>query len=511
MSAKTILTAAEYHRLTAYQRDVLKGRMLDWRNQPDLYKTYSYGKTLPLSDFEPVKPRNLWELVSAENIPLQKHQGINQNLLSSIFALSYGITAEQKAASQTFYYRSAASAGALYPVEIYLGVNESEDLSAGLYHYNIKNFKLTALREGVFKQQMDAFGGKKVTKDFAVTFFITAILFRSSWKYGARAYRYVLLDAGHVIENLLLTLRTTGLPYECFYDFRDSHMERFIGLDRRYEVCLAGIHAGSSSKKTTDRSKADAAGIPKLHETVIAASQVSGKTVFYEEIERIHQAGRQWSPAHPPSPIPADQTGNASRVSYPIDDSGIKPSSLHFVEALFKRRSRRNFIQQELPKTDLMHLLQSLCQPSSQHADFMEPAHSGMIIGFLSGAIEDIDPGFYLLDTGKMTFSLIRKGRFIEPMTRACLDQEWLKNAALHFAFLADLDAIDAAYGSRGYRYTLLKAGRLGQRLYLGASTLGLGCCGIGAYYDNEAIKIMKMAHSYALVYLVAVGPVKRR
>jgi len=95
-------------------------------------------------------------------------------------------------------------------------------------------------------------------------------------------------------------------------------------------------------------------------------------------------------------------------------------------------------------------------------------------------------------------------------MTPACLDQNWLANAAVHFVFMANLQRLDRLYGGRGYRYAMLNAGRLGQLIYLGATALGLGCCGIGALYDHEAQKILGLNVDSALLYLVAAGPVKR-
>ena len=56
----------------------------------------------------------------------------------------------------------------------------------------------------------------------------------------------------------------------------------------------------------------------------------------------------------------------------------------------------------------------------------------------------------------------------------------------------------------------MLTAGRLGQRIYLGATSLGLGCCGIGAFYDGEAATLLGLNQASAMLYLLAVGPVKR-
>jgi len=102
------------------------------------------------------------------------------------------------------------------------------------------------------------------------------------------------------------------------------------------------------------------------------------------------------------------------------------------------------------------------------------------------------------------------QGAYVEPMARICLDQGWLANAGVHLLLLADLEVLDRTWGPRGYRYAMMTAGRLGQRLYLAASAMGLGCCGIGAFYDREARELLGLNETSRLLYLVAVGEVKR-
>jgi nitroreductase len=55
----------------------------------------------------------------------------------------------------------------------------------------------------------------------------------------------------------------------------------------------------------------------------------------------------------------------------------------------------------------------------------------------------------------------------------------------------------------------MIEAGRFGQRLYLGATALGFGCCGVGTFYDSEAAEFLGLNPESRLLYLVAVGPIK--
>ncbi len=121
-----------------------------------------------------------------------------------------------------------------------------------------------------------------------------------------------------------------------------------------------------------------------------------------------------------------------------------------------------------------------------------------------------MDPGFYLLDRRKDSWALVSSGGLMAKSTSVCLDQEWLVNAGVHFLFLANLEVLEKIWGPRGYRYAMLTAGRLGERLYVAAEAMGLGCCGIGALYDSEAVEMLGLNQNSRLLYLVATGNVKR-
>ena len=86
----------------------------------------------------------------------------------------------------------------------------------------------------------------------------------------------------------------------------------------------------------------------------------------------------------------------------------------------------------------------------------------------LIGDVETINPGFYLFQAGQHALSLIRPGLLTEEMAHICLDQEWLGRCFLHFVFLSNFEATENKWGSGGYRYAMLEAGCLGQRLVLG-------------------------------------------
>jgi SagB-type dehydrogenase family enzyme len=183
---------------------------------------------------------------------------------------------------------------------------------------------------------------------------------------------------------------------------------------------------------------------------------------------------------------------------------------MNYAEAVFKRRSRRNFVQTELSVTRLAALLSLLCGTGHEPEDVPVAQKEALSVGFLSGNVQDLNPGFYVLDLEQGQMSLSSQGFVIDKMARVCLDQAWLANCALHFVFLTNLILLEETWGPRGYRYAMLTAGRLGQRIYLGTTAMGMGCCGIGAFYDDEAAQLLGLNEQTSLLYLVAAGPLKR-
>lgn len=154
--------------------------------------------------------------------------------------------------------------------------------------------------------------------------------------------------------------------------------------------------------------------------------------------------------------------------------------------------------------------MQLLCFKGASRRVRRGEGSNAVAVGLLAGKVEGIEPGFYLVNRDDGSISLVSRGSFPDKMARACMDQSWLANCAVHFLFLTNLELVERLWGARGYRYAMMTAGGLGQRLYVGATSMQLGCCGIGAFYDDEAAPVLGMKESNRLLYLAAVGPIKK-
>jgi SagB-type dehydrogenase family enzyme len=494
-------TALQYHSATSYDRHRMSGHSMDWANQPDVFKHYP--------DIDPVllpkevqAPGLKLSAVISGAAPADTPREMNIEDLSLILLLTHTFTAKARHPEGDFYYRSAASAGALYPTEVYVATHGVEGLGDGLYHFAMQHHALVPLRGRALASRLTGMCGAPGSTLPILTFALTAIFFRSAWKYGDRSYRYHLLDTGHVLENLVLALKALGISFRLSYDFDDRALNRLAGLDEGREAALAVVQVqGSESPAHPEESE-----IHDLPPGIMAASRVSGKEADHPLIREIHLAGT----ARPDRPL---REPDMLRVLGPspenwqeVDAPRPWPETMDYPEALFRRRSRRNYIRKPVEREIAMALLDSLCGDGEGE----DPYPQSVSVGLLAGNAEGMEQGLYLLDRARRSIGTATPGHFTEWMARVCLDQMWLAHAGIHFLFLANVEALDRTWGPRGYRYAMMSAGRMGQRLYLAATALGLGCCGIGALYDWEAADLLKLNRSSRLLYLVAVGKVKR-
>jgi SagB-type dehydrogenase family enzyme len=143
--------------------------------------------------------------------------------------------------------RAAPSAGALYPIEIYVVLHRTEGLVPGLYHYAVKDHALEQLQtedlrgEIVFRGLGQEFLGKA---NLVLVF--TAIFQRLRWKYQERAYRYALLEAGHLGQNVYLVGTSMGLGVCAVGAFLDDELNSLLGIDGQEEAAVYTLAVGKT-------------------------------------------------------------------------------------------------------------------------------------------------------------------------------------------------------------------------------------------------------------------------
>jgi SagB-type dehydrogenase family enzyme len=225
-----------YQEETKYRRETLKGGMLDWHSKPELYKEYPAAGWVDLPAFDSIRSLPVKDaMAKRKSIRHFSGQPLTIVELSYLLWAAGGIQRVERG----FEFRTAPSAGALYPVETYLIVDGVEGLAAGLYHYSVKGHALEELRTGQLGHDItQAALGQKMCLEAAVVFIWTAVFCRSKWKYEQRAYRYIYLDAGHIAENLALAATGIGLGTCQIGALFDDEVNHIVGVDGTEESVI---------------------------------------------------------------------------------------------------------------------------------------------------------------------------------------------------------------------------------------------------------------------------------
>jgi SagB-type dehydrogenase family enzyme len=137
--------------------------------------------------------------------------------------------------------RPVPSAGALYPLEVYVVALAVTGLDAGVYHHDPFRHRLATLGPASFAAARKALVDPGVADDAAAVLVVTGVFWRSRFKYGLRGYRFTLLEAGHLVQNAVLAatdLELTALPLGGFHD---TLLDRLVGADGLDEASLYAL------------------------------------------------------------------------------------------------------------------------------------------------------------------------------------------------------------------------------------------------------------------------------
>jgi SagB-type dehydrogenase family enzyme len=158
--------------------------------------------------------------------------------LSQILWAAQGITG-------TRGFRAAPSAGATYPLEIFVFVGKQgitaseakqppEELQAGIYHYEVDSHSLSLHTSGDLRLDLAraALDEEFIVKA-PVDIVICALYHRTSYRYGRRGERYVHMEVGHAGENIHLQAVALGLATVEVGAFHDEEVRKILGLDEQ--------------------------------------------------------------------------------------------------------------------------------------------------------------------------------------------------------------------------------------------------------------------------------------
>lgn len=149
-------------------------------------------------------------------------------------------------------FRNVPSAGSRHPFETYLFVKQVEGLNSGIYHYLPETHELEVWekRPDYMKALTEALNGQEFAGNAPVTFVWSVIPYRTEWRYGLQAHRYMLMDIGHVCENLYLACEAIGCGTCAVGSYNQELLDELLGFEpgpsaeTEYEFALYAAPVG---------------------------------------------------------------------------------------------------------------------------------------------------------------------------------------------------------------------------------------------------------------------------
>lgn len=385
-----------------------KTTFLDWDSQPSSFKHYPHF---------------------CYRTPLQDHPSLQWLMETRC------ITSQQIVAQKPYYRLNVPSAGNLQPIEIYVQIRNIAGLLSGLYHLEVLTQELVLITE-IGAAGIEPYLGLEHRFN-GVIVMMSLVPFRSSWKYGLRAWRYLYLDLGHQIGVLAASVRHFGLNLTKMFTQDTDALNRVMGMGEDERI-VAVYGVGEHSTRLAKR----------LEELLMSVQ-------------------------------PTDYTIRDSLLLYNIKEVPLYceiPNSTHwddFVALNRTRRSARGFNAHAMSDTALLELLRVKAHASLEIVPILLQAHT-MQLG--------------LYRNKECTVS----GNFNSEIVHLLLDQR----------FISGSNMVLLIYAVDFRAHSHIEAGIYVQEIYNACEYLGVGCSGIGAFYDN----IGSQWSNNPLLYAVAIG-----
>lgn len=218
------------------------GTVANWGAQPELYKAYPGAPRLALPRPDLSRGRATEEtIVERRSARTYAADPMTVEELARVLFLTSGITGDAWGDAR----RTAPSSGALYPLELYPVVHNVAGVERGVYHYAYREHALELVRAGDFRQAVVDHGlGQEFLGQCGAVVFVSLILQRMRFRYQDRSYRYGLIEAGHLGQNLYLAATSAGLGACAIGAFMDDAINDMLGIDGTEEAAVYLLSVG---------------------------------------------------------------------------------------------------------------------------------------------------------------------------------------------------------------------------------------------------------------------------
>jgi nitroreductase len=347
---------------------------------------------------------------------------------------------------RVFHFRSAPSAGGLFPLELYVAARDVDGLVDGVHWYDPLAHRLVQIGP-------PPDGG-------ATTIVVTGIPWRTGWRYAERGFRHLCWDAGTMLDQTLLLAEDAGLAPRLRTAFADAEVTALVGADGVQEFPLAIVSFGDGAPAIRPTGAADTGWIDRA-------------PVEFPLVTRTQRAGHGSSVGEP-WPLAPPLAGDA-------------PSSIGLDDLIERRTSTRAFDPGGVAARD------GLAWPLAAAMRGSRTPHWIAV-----HAVDGVEPGLYRWpDLGVA----VRVADLRDLVYRICYDQELGRDAAYVVIGAVDLAEVD----DPGYREAQIDAGMVSGRLCLAAQAMGLGATGM-TFLDGDLPELLGESMAGLLITCVGVA-----
>jgi SagB-type dehydrogenase family enzyme len=492
-----------YHQATKHTYESVRtgAHYLDWKNQPDPFRTYDGAPVVALPAQPDFPKAGAFAMMAA----LADRAGIidgnkfggdaeinfDANLISRLLWHSMAVSAWKRVGNTSNRYslRVNPSSGNLHPTEAYISIAGFAGLDDGMYHYRADRHELELRRPGTWTEKLLEALEIPWAAGAPLIIALTSIFWREAWKYRDRAYRYCCHDLGHASMSLLLPARAMGLHGGVVAHFCDARLADVLGSTDSDEAPMAFLVFPAQEARVRPPS------LP-LQKPMGIPNGLSAEEIPYNLLLGMH---RSTILSEPIGAVPLPSAAGVSSANSAAANNGDLPNPAHdslLGATVRRRRSALDFDSQTSPmaRKDFEQLLHfatrdwradwrgnfgGAAPPLDDGADFVE-------LYIYVHRVQDCEPGVYRWDRVNRKLEQLHRGNVERVAAFLSLEQPLAGNSCFTISMIADLAGAARAFGNRGYRYVHFEAGAIGQRLYVGAEALGWNATGIGAFYDDD-------------------------
>jgi len=518
-------TVFDYHQATKHRFEAYASGpgFLDWATQPDPFRRYAGARLIGLDTVAPTDEPRYDAIFTPEQMPVAAP--VNLHTISQLFYDSLALSAWKRSGASRWALRVNASSGNLHPTEGYLVCGPIEGLCAQpmVCHYAAREHGLEV------RAEFDIALWNSLCSGFPEhTFFIglTSIHWREAWKYGQRAYRYCMHDAGHALGAL--SISAAGLGWQ-------TRLLDVLGTDE-----LARL-LGTSQAHTSEPEEPDLliACMPTqaaepLPELPAAALQAFQTLTWQGRPNRLSPSHVAWGIEAFANRVRKPREACAYESFADPPQSWLPPPRAVALRQMI--RQRRSAVamdgQTHLSREDFYRMLdRTLAVPGSVPFNTL-PWKSQLHLALMVHRVDDLPPGLYLLVRDPAQTVVLQQALtqadpwhrppgcpeqlplycLIERDTRAAAraiscHQDIASDGCFSLAMLAEFSESLQRYGPWFYPRLYWEAGMIGQLLYLEAEAAGIRSTGIGCFFDDPMHEVLGLTdRSFQDIYHFTVG-----